>query len=55
MVLGHSLRDRGAKAKLVVLVTIDRVSPEAVSELKVWIIERARRCILNNDRLCTTM
>lgn len=34
MVLGHSLRDRGAKAKLVVLVTVDNVSAGTITELK---------------------
>ena len=35
MVLGHSLRDRGAKSKLAALVTIDSVSSETIEELKV--------------------
>jgi hypothetical protein len=39
MVLGHSLRDRGARAKLAVLVTTDRVSSETIAELKVGNLE----------------
>ncbi len=35
MVLGHSLRDRGAKSKLAALVTIDSVSSETIEELRV--------------------
>ena len=35
MVLGHSLKDKGAKAKLVVLVTMESLSTEAITELKV--------------------
>lgn len=35
MVLGHSLRDRGAKAKLVALVVLEKLAPETVTELQV--------------------
>ena len=35
MVLGHSLRDRGVKTKMVVLVTVDNISAETITELKV--------------------
>lgn len=35
MVLGHSLRDTGAKGKLVVLAVLDNLSGDAVTELKV--------------------
>ena len=35
MVLGHSLRDRGARAKLVALVTIESVSSETIEEIRV--------------------
>ena len=35
MVLAHSLRDHGAKAKIVVLVTLDSLQPSTVDELKV--------------------
>src|SRR5439155_1647081 len=35
MVLAHSLRDKGAKAKIVVLVTLDSLSADTITELKV--------------------
>lgn len=35
MVLGYSLKDKGAKARLVVLATIDNLSASTISELKV--------------------
>ena len=35
MVLGHSLKDRGAKAKLVVLATLDNLLASTITELKV--------------------
>ncbi len=35
MVLGHSLKDKGAKARLVVLATIDNLSPSTITELRV--------------------
>lgn len=35
MVLGHSLRDKGAKAKIVVLATLDTLSSDTITELKV--------------------
>ena len=35
MVLGHSLKDKGAKGKLVVLATLDNLHAETISELKV--------------------
>ena len=35
MVLGHSLRDKGARGKLVVLVTLDTLSTDTITELKV--------------------
>lgn len=35
MVLGHSLRDRGAKGKLVALVLLDRLAANTITELKV--------------------
>ena len=35
MVLAHSLKDKGAKGKLVVLATMDNLSKDAVMELKV--------------------
>ncbi|KLJ10342.1 hypothetical protein EMPG_14251 [Blastomyces silverae] len=34
MVLAHSLRDTGSKAKLVVLVTLDSLKPSTIDELK---------------------
>lgn len=38
MVLAHSLRDHGTKAKLVVLVTQDSLNPSTIDELKVSIV-----------------
>ena len=35
MVLAHSLRDHGAKAKLVALVTTETLSAAVITELKV--------------------
>ena len=35
MVLAHSLRDKGAKAKIVVLATLDALSSDTITELKV--------------------
>lgn len=35
MVLAHSLRDNGTKAKIVALVTLDRLQPSTIDELKV--------------------
>jgi glycogenin glucosyltransferase len=35
LVLAHSLRDAGTKKKLAILVTLDSVSAEVVSQLKV--------------------
>lgn len=35
LVLGHSLRDAGAKKKLAVFVADDSVSADAITELKV--------------------
>ena len=35
MVLGHSLRDKGAKARMVVLVTLESVSTESITALEV--------------------
>ncbi|KAK7894377.1 glycogenin glucosyltransferase [Exophiala xenobiotica] len=34
MVLGHSLKDRGAKAPLVAFVTVDRLSADTINELR---------------------
>lgn len=53
MVLGHSLKDRGAKAKLVVLVTIDQVSSETISELKVCIPDTKKVIAETCHRLST--
>jgi hypothetical protein len=39
MVLGHSLRGRGAKAKLAALVTVDNVSSETIEELRVGVLQ----------------
>ena len=35
MVLGHSLKDKGAKGKLVVLATLENLSGDSITELKV--------------------
>lgn len=35
MVLAHSLRDNGTKARLIVLYTPDRLRQETIAELKV--------------------
>lgn len=35
MVLGHSLKDRGAKARLVALVLIEKLSVDTINELQV--------------------
>jgi hypothetical protein len=35
MVLAHSLRDKGAKAKIVVLATLDSLAADTITELKV--------------------
>jgi hypothetical protein len=35
MVLGHSLKDKGARAKMVVLATMGNVSAETITELQV--------------------
>lgn len=36
MVLAHSLRDHGTKAKLVVIVTLDSLKSSSIDELKVF-------------------
>lgn len=38
MVLGHSLKDKGAKARLVVLATVDKLSASTVTELRVRLL-----------------
>ena len=38
MVLAHSLRDNGTKAKLVVLATVDSLRTSTVEELKVLVL-----------------
>jgi len=35
MVLGHSLKDRGTKARLAALVLLDKLSLDTISELQV--------------------
>lgn len=35
MVLGHSLKDRGAKAPLVAFVVVDKLSGDTITELRV--------------------
>jgi hypothetical protein len=43
MVLAHSLRDKGAKAKIVVLATLDTLSTDTITELKVNILQLSIR------------
>ena len=43
MVLGHSLRDKGAKAKMVVLATLDTLSSDTITELQVSILRASAR------------
>ena len=38
MVLAHSLRDNGTKKQLVAFVTLDSVSADAITELKVRVL-----------------
>lgn len=38
MVLAHSLKDKAAKARLVVLVVMDNLSASAITELKVCLV-----------------
>jgi len=42
MVLAHSLKDKGAKARLVVLVTIESLSASTITDLKVCLICKQR-------------
>lgn len=35
MVLGHSLKDRGAKAPLVAFIVVDKLSTDTITELRV--------------------
>lgn len=44
MVLGHSLKDKGAKAKLVVLATLDTLSADTITELKVSLEPNLTAC-----------
>ena len=46
MVLGHSLKDRGAKAPLVAFVTVDRLAADTINELRVRLYRPhcLRRC-----------
>jgi hypothetical protein len=46
MVLGHSLRDRGATAKLVALVSVESVSSGTIEELRVRVSARASKIII---------
>lgn len=36
--LGHSLKDKGASARLVVLATLDTLSASTIAELKVGMV-----------------
>ena len=47
MVLGHSLKDKGAKARLVVLATIDNLSASTITELRVRLRLRVGRTWAN--------
>jgi hypothetical protein len=40
MVLGHSLKDKGAKARLVVLAVIENLSAATITELRVGLGRR---------------
>lgn len=42
MVLGHSLKDKGAKARLVVLATVDNLSATTITELRACLRSRAK-------------
>jgi hypothetical protein len=53
MVLGHSLRDKGAKGKLVAFVTVDSVSADAITELKVIFLDPQLSRLADIFRLCT--
>ena len=46
MVLGHSLKDKGASARLVVLATLDTLSASTITELKVWMVSIEDRQML---------
>lgn len=35
MVLGHSLRDRGAKSRLIACVVMEKLAADTIAELKV--------------------
>jgi len=54
MVLGHSLRDKGATAKLVALVVEDRLSPDTLAELKVRFGKPDGSSDAYSSRPCTT-
>lgn len=54
MVLGHSLKDKGAKARLVVLATIDNLSASTITELRVGRTFRQGNYMLTRSRLYTT-
>ena len=48
MVMGHSLKDRGASARLVVLATLDNLSPSAITELKACLMHGASYRLLTH-------
>ena len=52
--LGHSLKDKGLKAKLVVFVTMDNVSGETITELKVGVYILLPPSEADNSSLSTT-
>lgn len=57
-VLAHSLRDGGSKKKLACLITLDTLSADSISELKVAIglpLGLATTCIDAYNRTFTTM
>ena len=55
MVLGHSLKDRGAKAPLVAFIVADKLSSETIKELRVCHHFLYRWTATNLSRPCTTM
>ena len=45
LVLAHSLRDAGTTKKLAVLVTLDSVSAEVITQLKVCLFSAEKSCL----------
>jgi hypothetical protein len=49
MVLGHSLKDRGAKAKLVAFILVDKLAATTVTDLKVRISVKMKLLLLTME------